>query len=124
MKYTVLDFLEETAVSNPDKVAFSDINRSVTWKEFVINSKRKALFINKNFEPGSAVPVMCDKSVDALEFFFGAIYAGCFYSFFDSTFPETRLQSMVNTLNVTKVIAIKKNATKIALLDNIQPYNF
>lgn len=121
MKYTVLDFLEETAVSYPDKVAFSDINRSVTWKEFVINSKRKALFINKNFEPGSAVPVMCDKSVDALEFFFGAIYAGCFYSFFDSTFPETRLQSMVNTLNVTKVIAIKKNAAKIALLDNIQP---
>lgn len=35
MKYTVLDYLEETASRFPDKTAFSDISESVTWSEFV-----------------------------------------------------------------------------------------
>lgn len=121
MKYTVLDFLEETAEKFPNKIAFSDLSRNVSWKDFVYNAKKKAMIICKEFTVGSAVPVMCDKTVDALEFFFGAIYAGCFYSFFDSSFPESRLQSMISTLGVGKIIALKKNEKKINLLEDIKP---
>ena len=55
MKYTILDYLEETADKYPDKIAFADVNTSVTWSDFVKHSKEKAAIISKYFEPGKAV---------------------------------------------------------------------
>lgn len=120
MKYTVLDYLEETAAKFPDKTAFADVNESVTWSEFVRKSKAMSFFIAENFEPGHAVPVMCEKSVRTLEFFFAAIYAGCFYSYFDATFPESRLASMTATLGAEKIVADRKNEKKLSAL-NVTP---
>lgn len=120
MKYTILDYLEETASKYPDKIAFADVNTSVTWKDFVANTKEKAAIISKYFEPGKAVPVMIEKSVKTLEYFFGALYAGCFYSYFDSTFPDTRLNSMIQTLGVKNIIADSRFEKKLSAL-NITP---
>ena len=39
MKYTVLDYLEETAAKYPEKIAFADINDKVTWNQFVKNAR-------------------------------------------------------------------------------------
>ena len=120
MKYTVLDYLEETAAQFPDKVAFADINSSITWKELVEQSKKYAVIISKYFEPGKAVPIMVDKSVETIKLFFGALYSGCFYSYFDSTFPDTRLDSMIQTLQVKYIIADKRFEKKLSNL-NISP---
>ena len=114
MKYTVLDYLEETAAKYPEKIAFADINDKVTWNQFVENARNISYFIADNFERGSAVPVMMEKSVRTLEFFFGALYAGCFYSYFDSTFPDSRLSSMISTLGVSKIISERKNEKKLS----------
>ncbi|MBR1721331.1 MAG: AMP-binding protein, partial [Treponema sp.] len=105
MKFTILDYLEETALRFPDKTAFADVNTSVTWSDFLAHAKEKSSVIAKYFEPGQAVPVMIDKSVKTLEYFFGALYAGCFYSYFDATFPDERLNSMISTLGVKHIIA-------------------
>ncbi|WP_407400801.1 amino acid adenylation domain-containing protein [Treponema sp.] len=114
MKYTVLDYLEDTAAKYPDKVAFADINESITWSKFVENSKKLSYFIAEHFDRGMAVPVMMEKSVKTLEYFFAALYAGCFYSYFDSTFPDSRLTSMIETLGVTKIISERKNEKKLS----------
>ena len=114
MKFTILDYLEETAARYPDKIAFADVNTSVTWSEFVNRAKEKAAVISKYFEPGKAVPVMIEKSVKTLEYFFGALYAGCFYSYFDSTFPDSRLNSMIETLELKYIIADSRFEKKLA----------
>ena len=114
MKYTILDYLEETANKFPDKIAFADVTTKVTWKEFVENAKSKSIIISKYFEPGHAVPVMIEKSVKTLEYFFGALYAGCFYSYFDSSFPDSRLNSMCQTLDIKYIIADTRFEKKIS----------
>ncbi|WP_039925122.1 AMP-binding protein, partial [Treponema sp. JC4] len=116
MKYTILDYLEATAEKYPEKTAFADTTRSVTWKEFVTNAKTLSAVISKYFEPGQAVPVMIEKSVKTLEYFFGALYAGCFYSYFDATFPDSRLDSMIETLGVKHIIADKRYEKKLSNL--------
>lgn len=98
MKYTVLDYLEETAGKFPQKTAFADVQNSVSWGEFLTRAKSLSAVISKYFEAGNAVPVMIDKSVRTLEYFFAALYSGCFYSYFDATFPDSRLNSMIETL--------------------------
>ncbi len=120
MKFTVTDFLEETAEKFPDKIAFSDLNESVTWKEFVAKSKELSVFVAENFRPREAVPVMIEKSVKTLEWFFAAIYAGCFYSYFDSAFPAARINSMIQTLGVKKIVTERKNQKKFSEL-NAEP---
>ncbi len=120
MKFTILDYLEETSSKFPDKIAFADINSSVTWKEFVARSKEKSAVISKYFKKGSAVPVMIEKSVKTLEYFFAALYAGCFYSYFDATFPDSRLNSMIETLGVKHIIADNRFEKKLSNL-NITP---
>ena len=120
MKFTVLDYLEETASQFPDKTAFADVNTSITWGELVLRAKERAAIISTYFEPGQAVPVMIEKSVKTLEYFFGALYAGCFYSYFDATFPDSRLNSMIETLQVRHIIAEKRYEKKLSNL-NITP---
>ncbi len=120
MKYTVLDYLEETAERYPDKIAFADTTTSVTWKELVEKSKEFSAVLQNYFEPGTAVPVMADKTVLTLEFFFAALYAGCFYSFIEATFPDSRIESMLTTLDVEYIIADSKFEKKLAA-QNIKP---
>ncbi len=52
MLFTILDYLEETASRFPDKIAFADVNSSVTWAEFVERAKQKSAIIAKYFERG------------------------------------------------------------------------
>ena len=97
MFYTVLDYLEKTAEKFPEKTAFADVTESITWKELVESSKKLSTVIEKYFLPGSAVPIMADKSVSTIKLFFAALYAGCFYSFFESSLPDSRIESMIET---------------------------
>ena len=113
MKSTVLDYLEETAKQYPNKTAFADTTESITWSELVSNAKKISTVISKYFEAGSAVPIMADKNIHTIELFFAALYAGCFYSFFDSTFPKERIASMIKTLDVKHIIASPNNVKKL-----------
>ncbi|MBE6355221.1 amino acid adenylation domain-containing protein [Treponema sp.] len=120
MKYTVLDYLEETAEKFPDKTAFADVTSSITWKELTEKAKALSCVIAEHFKPGEAVPVMTDKNVKTVTYFFAALYAGCFYSFFDATFPDTRLTSMFTTLDASHVIADRRFEKKLSGL-NVTP---
>lgn len=113
MFYTVLDYLEKTAENFPEKTAFADVTESITWKELVESSKKLSTVIEKYFLPGSAVPIMADKSVSTIKLFFAALYAGCFYSFFESSLPDSRIESMIETLQVSHIIADLRFAKKL-----------
>ena len=117
MKYTILDYLESTARLNPEKTAFADVQTFISWKDFVTKAKMLSAEISKYFDSGHAVPVMIDKSVRTLEYFFAALYSGCFYSYFDATFPESRLKSMIETLGVKYIICDRRFEKKISGLN-------
>lgn len=123
MKFTILDYLEETAERFPDKLAFADVSASITWSALVEKAKERAAVLSRYFEPGQAVPVMIEKSVKTLEYFFGALYAGCFYSYFDATFPDSRLNSMIETLGVRHIVADSRFEKKLSAL-NAKPLFF
>lgn len=108
MKTTVLDYLEDTAKKFNNKIAFSDINSSVTWEVFVTNSKKYSTVLSKYFESGKAIGFITDKNIQTLELFFGALYSGCFYTFIDSTFPKSRIESMISTLELQYVVIDRK----------------
>ncbi|MBQ1713781.1 MAG: amino acid adenylation domain-containing protein [Treponema sp.] len=113
MKYTVLDYLEATSEKYADKTAFADVQESVNWKDFVKDAKAISSFLEKYFDPRTAVPLVTEKSVLTLKLFFAALYAGCFYSFVDATFPDERLLSMISTLKAKTLVVDRKFQKKI-----------
>ncbi len=99
MRDNVLEYLEESARRCPDKTAFADPDESVTYAEIKERAMRIGSALAAVLPPGSPVPVLLNKSVKAVSVMLGAVYAGCFYSVLDLRQPDTRLQSILMTLD-------------------------
>ena len=108
--YSVLEYLEDSVKKNPDKIAFSDMEESVSYGELAHRAKRIGTAIARRLSPGNPVPVYLEKSVRAVVVFLGAVYAGCFYSFLDRKQPKTRLGTILKTLDASCCVTDRSGA--------------
>ncbi|MDO4804782.1 MAG: amino acid adenylation domain-containing protein [Lachnospiraceae bacterium] len=95
----VLEYLERAAERHPDKIAFADPDKEITYRELVGRAKRIALSLHEiTGKAGAPIPVFMGKGVDTICVFFGSVYAGCFYSLLDTKQPKARLLDILSTL--------------------------
>ena len=80
MTIHVLSYLERSAERFPEKTAVTDEFGSVTYDALLRDSRRMGTALARRIRPGQAVGVYMEKSAQTLEVFFGAVYAGGFYS--------------------------------------------
>ncbi len=109
MKRNILEYLEKSAELFPDKTAFRDTEDSLTFAETIERSKKIGSYIAEKNSPRQPVAVMLGISVNNLPFFFGAVYAGCFYIPIDSTMSVERVKAMISTLKPCIIITDEKN---------------
>lgn len=95
---SILDFFEKTVEQYPEKVAFADEEKSCTYRELEMRSKRIASYLLDKVELGQPVPIFMEKGVDTIAVFLGSVYAGAFYTVLDIKHPKTRIESILNTL--------------------------
>ncbi len=95
---SILDFFEKTVEQYPEKVAFADEEKSCTYRELQMRSKRIASYLLDKVELGQPVPIFMEKGVDTIAVFLGSVYAGAFYTVLDIKHPKTRIESILNTL--------------------------
>lgn len=109
MKYLVLDYFEQTVQQHPQKIAFSDINKSITFADLEASAQSVAsaiLNLNKKIE---VVAFYTDKSVDTVVGFGGAIYAGCAYTQINLRNPASRISEILNTITPCVVVTDKEH---------------
>ena len=113
----VLEYLEQSAKMYPDKIAVKDTACSYTYEQLQNKAKCIGACLAKQTTPRHPVCVFADKSADTLAVFFGIVYAGCFYTLVDPSFPEARIQSMLSVLQpdviVDAILAKRNLGTKI-----------
>ena len=117
MKQHVLDYLEETVKSVPEKIAFSGEHSALTFQELYDNSKRiGSNLILKGFvkEP---VLVFMEKSPEEICTFFGVIRSGCFYVPIDEEMPSTRIDLIIENCKPRVVIFDDATAEKVETLN-------
>ena len=100
----VLEYLEQSISRCPEKTAFADLETAVTYRDLGGHVRSIGTALAKRVAPGTPVAVFLPKSVRAVEVFFGAVEAGCFYSMLDLKQPESRLLKILETLDTDVIV--------------------
>ena len=100
----VVKYLEKSKEKFPKKIAVIEEDQKITYEELEDKSKRVGTYLIDKINKCEPVLVFMDKGIDALISFFGTVYANGFYSLINPEFPETRIESIANTLNASVVI--------------------
>ena len=110
----VLEYLEQSAQKYPDKIAVKDTACAYTYEQLWKKARNIGSRLVKHTTPNHPVCVFADKSADTLAVFFGIVYAGCFYTLVDPSFPEARIRSMLSVLEPEVIVDGSNAPDKLA----------
>lgn len=117
MTRNILEYLEQSAERFPDKIAFADAKSACTYLELKQNARRIGVCLTQVVPPRSPIPVFMEKSVNAINSFMGAVYAGCFYVLLDPKLPTERLKQILTTLDAKVMLADRAYEKELQLLE-------
>lgn len=118
MARIITDYLEETSRLYPEKIAFSDEEKSLTFAEVRQSALCLATYFVENKIFKKPVAIYLDKGVDVVVSFMGCAYSGNFYSPLDSDMPISRAKNIIETLQPECIITCEKYADKVKELSN------
>lgn len=101
----ILEYLERSENKFPDKTAFADEGASCTYAELKMRARAVGTCLAQKVSPRMPVPVLMEKSVNAIYSFMGAVYGGCFYVLLDPKLPSQRLRQILDTLKARGLVA-------------------
>ncbi len=110
----VLELLEQAAERFPDRPAFGDPQKDITFSELLQKARAVGELLAGDMMPGSPAAFYLEKSVDAVIAMFGVVYAGGFYSFIDVRQPAARAQKVTDVLEPAIFITDAANQERAA----------
>ena len=114
MYTNVLELLETSAERYPDRLAFGDVEKDITFLELKEKAKALGTFLADEIEITEPVAFYMDKSVDAVCAMFGTVYAGGFYSFMDVKQPQARTESVLGILEPKVIFTDEEHFEKLS----------
>lgn len=108
MIHNITMWLDETAERFPDKEAFVDENKKITFFELREEARKVAGRLLAMDIHKSPVAVMIEKSVDTLVAFMGVAYSGNFYTVLDIHMPTERKQKIMNVFQPKAMLVMQK----------------
>ena len=109
----VLEYLEASAAAFPEKTAVIDDKASCTYKELLESSIKSGAFLAERTDIRKPIAVFMDKSVATLKTFMAILYAGCFYTLVDPSFPPERIRQILDVLDTELVITLPEHHEKL-----------
>lgn len=109
MQKNILEYLEETVKTYPQKTAFSTGKEAMTFGEVYSGARAIGSFLANGGFYGEPIAVIMDKHPRTVTTFFGIIYSGCFYVCIDEKMPEARMRAIIDKLSPRALICDAKN---------------
>lgn len=112
----VTEYLEDTVVRCPDKVAFVDDKREITFGELRSEALRVARRLQIVVQGTRQFPVLVylEKSISCVASFLGTLYAGGFYSPVDIKMPISRIEKIARTLQPRVILTDRAHVEEAA----------
>lgn len=115
---SILQLLEISASKYPNKIAFADTSKEVTYQEFLKTSKKIGSALTNLQQINAPIAIYIDKNVKCLEAMMGTLYSGNFYTILDTASPKERLNNIIETLEPIAIITDQKNLEKAKQLES------
>lgn len=108
----ILELLENSAQRTPEKLAFADEAKSMTYAQLLESCRSFGTGVAKQLEgkTGNGVALLLERSVGCICAMFGTAYSGNWYVVMDSHSPQARLQSILDTVEPAALVFDAKNA--------------
>ena len=100
----VTDYLDRAAEKYPDKKAFIDERRQMTFGEVHDEAEKIAMTLLKKGFFKKPAAIFMDKKVECIPAFMGVAYSGNFYAVLDTKMPVARIEKIMQTLEPEVVI--------------------
>ena len=113
MQTNILEYLEQTVMRVPDKVAFANESMGLTFRETYNQALAIGSFLSGEGLYRQPVVVFMKKHPTTLVSFFGTIYAGCYYVPLDDEMPHHRVDLILRTLNPSAMICDEDTASLV-----------
>lgn len=105
----VLEYLEQNAIENGEKIAIIEEEKCSTYFELMKNSKSIGSKLTKYISAREPVAIIMEKGINTLYAFLGTVYAGGFYSLLNPELPNVRLEKILESLEAKVIITDEKN---------------
>lgn len=116
----VTDYLDNTAARFPNKAAFVDEHRSITFKELREEALRVANILITRKMAKSPIAIYMGKRVEYIAAFLGVAYSGNFYTPIDTDMPESRIAKIMETLQPSIIVTDKEHKARAIAIANGQ----
>ena len=102
----VIEYLLHSAITHPDKIAFEDESRSITFGELKKASISVAASIQKTLGDtfNQPIAIYMEKSVECIVAAMGIVYSGNFYTPIDKNSPQERISKILSALEPVAII--------------------
>lgn len=113
MKYSVTEYIDNTVLKFPDKIAVQEENRNISFKELRDNAQLLASFLIKMHMHDSPVAVYLPKGINSIISFLAVTYSRNFYVPLDVKSPLPRVESILSVLDAEIVITDRQHLEKV-----------
>lgn len=120
MNLNILDYLEQSTIRHPDKVVFSEGEKSIDYKTLSQYAKGIGSGIINEFDHPKRQPIVVfvDRNIESLVIFMGVVYSGSFYVPIDIKMPKRRIQLILETLQPVAAVNLKAHTE---FVDEVSP---
>ena len=105
---SVCDFLDNSALKFPNKIAFVEGQKSISYKDFNKITSAVASRILEFLIKKEPILIILPKGIDALISMFGVAKSGNFYSIIDEKMPRERVEKIIAKLRPKLIITSKE----------------
>jgi amino acid adenylation domain-containing protein len=109
----VLEYLEQTVLRVPEKIAFSNGEDSLTFSQVYAHSRGIGSRLAQGGYYNEPVVVFMRKHPKCIPAFFGCVYGGCYYVPIDEEMPRFRIELIFDNLK-PRVMLCDSNTAEIA----------
>lgn len=114
----ITDYLEQSVITYPEKMAFEDADRRLTYVELQQVAYHVAGYLIRNNVVHKPIAIFMEKNVACIASFFGTAYSGNFYTILDVSAPLQRIRNILRNLEPEIIVTNRKNRTKIEEIDH------
>lgn len=123
MAENVIQYLEVSARRFPEKTAFADKDRALTYEKLRRTARNIGSCVS-TYGSRQPVAVFMDKTAEAAAAFLGVVYGGCFYCPLDAKMPAERLNTILSVLKPVLLITSRKLQKQAEGLEYAGPVQF